>query len=222
MKKITKMNTAGSSTGQRVRALRERLGKTQAELAARMCFSRNYISIIENGREPSHRFLRALELLEKAPFPYIEHPATSVVKDELGGVPHDGIAEPGLMTRVIPLLSWAQAGTAQAWENLDAHEGFVGFNVRDSKAVAIRIRGDGMAPDFPHGTIAVVYPGWEAKSGDLVIARLKDGTVMFKRFHVDGNHYTFISLNPLYPPQTVDKSKVEKVLPVGSTFQSHL
>jgi SOS-response transcriptional repressor LexA len=132
------------------------------------------------------------------------------------------VTGPGVTASVIPLLSWAQAGTTQAWDDVYEHEGFIGFNVRDAKAVAIQIRGDSMEPQFKEGTIAIVYPGWEAKSGDLVIARLNDGTVMFKRLHVDGDHYTFISLNPIYPPLTVEKSKVEKLLPVGGTFQNHM
>jgi len=107
----------------------------------------------------------------------------------------------------------AQAGTTQAWDDVYEHEGFIGFNVKDEKAVAIQIRGDSMEPQFREGTIAIVYPTWEAKSGDLVIARLNDGTVMFKRLHVDGNNYTFISINPIYPPLTVEKSKVEKTGP---------
>lgn len=284
--------------GQRVRALREKLGITQAELAMRMGFVRNYISLVENGRQPSHRFIRALELLEEAPVPHFEH--ASVVREEplaptprgrikarrkelglslddlsrrtgyqrstihnveeghtrasekllrllsvhldlpleelMGGsdYPHlkgagyifgaeaNIVTEPGITARIIPLLSWAQAGTTQAWDDVYEHEGFIGFNVRDPKAVAVQIRGDSMAPEFPQGTIAIVYPSWEAKSGDLVIARLNDGTVMFKRLHVDGNHYTFISLNPIYPPRTVEKSEIEKVLPVGGTFQNQL
>jgi hypothetical protein len=38
---------------------------------------------------------------------------------------------------------------------------------------------------------------------------------MFKRMHVDDDHYTFISLNPIYPPLTLDKAKIERILPVG-------
>jgi len=284
--------------GQRVLALRKKLGITQQELSRRMGFVRNYISLVENGREPSHRFIRALELLEQAPEQHIEQesvvreepfaatprgliktrrkelglsledlarltgheksvirnveeghtPASEKllrllsihldlpVEDLMGGsdYPHLSGAgrtygaqpnvrtEPGVVARVIPLLSWAQAGTTQAWDDVYEHEGFIGFNVRDPKAVAVQIRGDSMAPQFPQGTIAIVYPTWEAKSGDLVIARLNDGTVMFKRLHVDGDHYTFISLNPIYPPLTVEKSKIEKVLPVGGTFQNQL
>ena len=284
--------------GERCRILRERLGITQAELARRMGFVRNYISLVENGRQPSHRFISALELLEQAPMQHFEHTArvreeafegtprglikarrkelglsleelsrlTGCEKSTLRNVeeghsraseellrllaehldlpleelmggsdyPHlkgaghtygakpNIVTEPGIKARTIPLLSWAQAGTAEAWEDVYEHEGFVAFNVKDAKAVAIQIRGDSMEPQYREGTIAIVYPSWEAKSGDLVIARLNDGTVMFKRLHVDGDHYTFISLNPIYPPLTVERSKVEKLLPVGGTFQNQL
>jgi len=263
-----------------------------------MGFVRNYISLVENGKKPAHRFIRALELVEQTPAHTIEQP--SIIREEpfgatprgrikarrkelgltldelakrtgyqkstihnveeghsrasekllrklaehldlpieelMGGsdYPHltgaghtfgaqaNIVTEPGVIARIIPLLSWAQAGTTQAWDDVYEHEGFIGFNVRDPKAVAVQIRGDSMAPQFPQGTIAIVYPSWEAKSGDLVIARLNDGTVMFKRLHVDGDNYTFISLNPIYPPLTVEKSKIEKVLPVGGTFQNQL
>ncbi len=60
--------------------MRKRLGITQTELSKRMGFVRNYISLVENGREPSHRFVRALELIEQAPSPYIEQ--TSVIREE--------------------------------------------------------------------------------------------------------------------------------------------
>lgn len=262
-----------------------------------MDFARNYISLVENGRKPAHRFIKALELQENAATSYFEQGGAG--EEPFGATPRgrikarrkelslslDDLAKltgcqkstlrnveegharasepllralsthldlpldelmggsdyahlkgagvtfgakpniatgPGVTARVIPLLSWAQAGTTQAWDDVYEHEGFIGFNVRDPKAVAVQIRGDSMAPQFPQGTIAIVYPNWEAKSGDLVIARLNDGTVMFKRLHVDGDHYTFISLNTIYPPLTVEKSKVEKVLPVGGTFQNQL
>jgi len=287
-----------TSIGQRVKLLRERLGISQTELAERMGFSRNYISVVENGKKPAHRFVRALELLEEAPIPFSGQTAT--VREEgysagprgrikarrlhlrlsledlakLTGYPkstlrnvEDGLAraeerllrqlakhldlpldeliggsdyphlvdggrtdraepniatEPGLTAQVIPQLSWAQAGTSAAWDDVFEHEGFTAFNLKDKKAVALQIRGDSMEPQFPHGTIAIVYPTWEAKSGDLVIARLVDGTVMFKRLHVDGERYTFISLNPIYPPLTVEKSKIEKLLPVGGTYRNQL
>jgi SOS-response transcriptional repressor LexA len=199
MKNIDTMN----NIGQKLRALRKKLGITQAECSKRMGFVRNYISLVETGYKPSRKFIKEMERLEQGELPEIEQ-------------------EPGVKTSMIPLLTWAQAGTTQAWKAVSEHEGISGFNVRDPKAVAVQIRGDGMAPQFPQGTIAIVYPSWKAKSGDLVIARLNDGTVLFKRLHVDGDSNTFISLNPIYPPMTVDKAKVEMVLPVGGTFQDQL
>jgi len=188
-----------NTIGQRVHALRKRLGITQTELSTRMGFARNYISLVENGRQPAHRFIRALELQEEEP---------------------EEIKPPTIPS--IPLLSWADAGTAKAWDDLPKHEGFTGLNLSDPKAVAVEIRGDGMAPQFPSGTIAIVYPSSKAKSGDLVIARLLDETVLFKRLQVDGNQYTFISLNSIYPPMTMDKGKIAAVLPVGGTYQDQL
>ncbi len=221
--------------GQRVRALRAKLGLTQKQLEARIGFVRNYISLIENGRQPSQRFIRALELVENAPAPHIEHggvvqdvpfaPASGALYAQAAashGFEDNGKSGAGMAVSVMPLLSWAQAGATQAWDSAYEQDGFIGLNVRDPRAFAVQIRGDGMAPQFPHGTFAIVYPGFEAKSGDLVIARLKDDTVKFNRLHVDGNRYTFISLNPIYPPLTVEKSKIEKLFPVGGTFQCHL
>lgn len=285
-----------NTTGQRLQALREKLGISQGELAKRMGFSRNYISLVENGREPAHRFLKALELLEQSPSHYseqyrpqnpfpgsprarmrqrreelglsldelarrtglqrsellgveeghtratekmlraISHALDIPAEELMGGSDYPYLAgagktfgalpnvetPPGMIARTIPQVAWAQAGTTQAWDDVYEHEGFVAFNVKDPKALAIQIRGDSMEPQYREGTIAIVYPSWEAKSGDLVIARLNDGTVMFKRLHVDGDKYTFLSLNPIYPPLTVDQSKIAKVLPVAMTQSPHM
>lgn len=218
-----------NNIGQRLRALRAKYGITQDELSKRIGFVRNYISLVENGRKPSRRFVRMLETLEQAPAHYFEQLSVPVVENLEFRPCRDSSADAAVekdlrtvTTREIPLLTWAEAGKAQAWEAASRHEGFIGFDVRDAKAVAVQLRGDSMAPLFPQGMIAIVYPGWEAKTGDLVIARLKDETVIFKRFHIDGDRFTFISLNPMYPPLTVEKSEVEKVMPVGGTFQSHL
>src|SRR4051812_12096247 len=57
----------GESFSQRVRKYREREGITQDELAKRLGMSRNYVSMIEGGREPSDQVVRHFELLELAP-----------------------------------------------------------------------------------------------------------------------------------------------------------
>ena len=51
----------------------------------------------------------------------------------------------------------------------------------------MQILGDGMAPQFPQGTIAIVYPSSEAKSGNLVIAQKGD----FRQQHGDDHPIRF-------------------------------
>lgn len=57
------------SIADRVKALRDRHGLTQAELAKRLFISRDYISQIENGREPSAGLKQQVELLERVGIP---------------------------------------------------------------------------------------------------------------------------------------------------------
>jgi PAS domain S-box-containing protein len=59
-----------ASTGDfanRVRAYRECEGISQEELAKRLGMSRNYVSMIEGGRDPSDQVVRHFELLQLAP-----------------------------------------------------------------------------------------------------------------------------------------------------------
>lgn len=50
-----------------VREYREREGISQEELAKRLGMSRNYVSMIEGGREPSDQVMRHFRLLESSP-----------------------------------------------------------------------------------------------------------------------------------------------------------
>lgn len=58
----------------------------------------------------------------------------------------------------------------------------------------IRINGDSMSPDYPHGSIVWVKQTTEVKYGDEVIAVL-NGSPYFKIYERDGLH----SINPDYP-----------------------
>ena len=53
------------SIADRVRILRRKLDMTQAEFAGELLISRDYLSQIENGREPSKRIVRSIDLLER-------------------------------------------------------------------------------------------------------------------------------------------------------------
>lgn len=203
-----------------IKARRKEMGLSLDELAKRTGYQKSAIRNVEEGHT------RAGEALLKQLAVHLDLP----LEDLMGGsdMPHltgsgrtfgataNVNTPPGMSVKVIPLLSSAQAGVAQ-WDDVYEHEGIPAFNIKDPKAVAITIRGDSMEPKYQEGTVAIIYPSIEAKNGDLVIARLSDGSVMFKRLQIDGDKYIFISLNPIYPPRTVEKSMVEKIVPVGMT-----
>lgn len=50
---------------ERFRQLREELGENQEEYARRFGVSRNYVGMIENGRDPGDTFLKLFDIIEK-------------------------------------------------------------------------------------------------------------------------------------------------------------
>lgn len=127
----------------------------------------------------------------------------------------------GLKPRKIPLITIAQAGELTSWEDIDDFEGIDSF-ATDPRALAVRIRGDSMAPDYKEGTIAILYPSIPPRSDNLVVARLTDGSVLFKRLHIAGDKYHFLSINPAYAPIIVTKDQIERMFPVGKTERNEL
>jgi SOS-response transcriptional repressor LexA len=129
----------------------------------------------------------------------------------------------GLVLRKIPVVSWAQAGpTLTAYCDVDDYEGLETFAVKDSRAVAVRISGDSMSPDYKPGTVAILYPSYPPRSENLVIAKLTDGSVLFKRLHIVGDKYHLISANPKYETRIVDPAEVERMVTVGKTERDEL
>lgn len=127
----------------------------------------------------------------------------------------------------VPILSIAQAGTALSrpfveWQDIDDYEGMQVFAVKDKHAIAVRIRGDSMSPDYKPGTVAILYPSLQPRSENLVIAKLKDGNVVFKRLHIVGDKFHLLSINPAYAPIIVTADEIEHMYTVGKTERDEL
>lgn len=90
----------------------------------------------------------------------------------------------------------AGAGTSvnfyedNAFENIEFPDDIIPSNAD----CGIRINGNSMSPDYPHGSIVWVKQTTEVKYGDEVIAIL-NGSPYFKIYERDGLH----SINPDYP-----------------------
>ncbi|MEM0964811.1 MAG: XRE family transcriptional regulator [Verrucomicrobiota bacterium] len=120
----------------------------------------------------------------------------------------------------VPVVSWAQAGQAESFDELPAEwQELIPVDCPDKHAFAIRLVGDSMEPEHREGEIAVVMPSHQPKNGCLVVARLKNDGVLFKRFFVeDAEQHLFrlSSYNPVYPSQVYPENSFSWIYPVWS------
>lgn len=103
-----------------------------------------------------------------------------------------------------PVISFAQAtGFDPILEPFDTYllgcgEDTFPFYVDPKPGMfALRVDGDSMSPEFPHGTIILVQGGVFAERGDTVVAKFREtGQVVCKRYQRRDNIITLESINP--------------------------
>lgn len=107
--------------------------------------------------------------------------------------------------RVIPLLTWVQAGALRSAEDLypyaGAAEEYLSVSVRGEHCFSLKVRGDSMLPDFREGDMIVIDPDLQPRSGDYVVVVI-DGTgeATFKRYMKKKDGEVLMPLNPDYSP----------------------
>ena len=126
-------------------------------------------------------------------------------------------------TVYVPVLSYAQAGAAVNFdaipESWEVEERIPMELPKNTKACAVKIRGDSMEPKYPEGATAVFLPDIPCRHGDLVIANVKDEGCMFKILEVLRGEFTELqlkSINPNYPPKKVKRDDLLWMWPVDS------
>jgi len=67
-------------------------------------------------------------------------------------------------------------------------------DVREGQFV-MRVEGQSMAPDFPHGTMLLVSGGTFPERGDIVVAKLAEDGLVVKHYHRKDNVIYLTSLN---------------------------
>ncbi|HTI71490.1 MAG TPA: S24 family peptidase [Candidatus Limnocylindria bacterium] len=107
--------------------------------------------------------------------------------------------------RAVPVVSWARAGEGIHYEDLCRQlEEWVSTDSRDANAFAVILEGDSMEPRFFAGDRVVVAPNSEPRNGDYVLARMRDGGVLFKQFQrtgPEGRVVRLSSINANYQPK---------------------
>jgi SOS-response transcriptional repressor LexA len=107
-------------------------------------------------------------------------------------------------SRMIPLISWVQAGSWTEIMDLfqceDTNEYYPCPENHSEKTFALTIVGESMSPDFIPGEIIYVDPCVEATSGACVVIRQNGDTeATFKQLMLDGSKKYLKALNPSWP-----------------------
>jgi len=117
-----------------------------------------------------------------------------------------------------PIISWASAGNAHAYEDQGQDVPHILTRCKDQNCYALAIEGDSMSPAYLTGDIAVVSPNREAQNGRLVIAKTVDDDVFFKQLKPGRKEDTIrlLSFNPNYAPLDLHRSELRFIHPVYS------
>ena len=119
------------------------------------------------------------------------------------------------MRAEVPLVSEVEAGNYTVIDNFKPNGNFDRVPVTvpiKRHTYALRVHGDSMvsetADSFPDGSIVIVEPEMEARSGDYVIALNGANETTYKTLIKDGGEYYLKPLNARYPIKLLGEARV--------------
>lgn len=184
--------------GQRIRKRRKELRITQGALGSRIGLSGSSISQWEDDKtNPNGDNLLNLAKELQVPPEFI-----------LYGENSSNVEYAKIDTRMVPILSYVQAGTWTAEctiRSLDGDIQFLQTNLDlSASAFTLIIKGRSMEPEFFEGDAVVIDPDVYPLPGDYVVAQNGEDQALFKKFRprgvIDGKEvFELVSLNPDYP-----------------------
>lgn len=118
--------------------------------------------------------------------------------------------------RVLPLISWVQAGDwMEISEGLAPQYGqeFLPCPVACSKdSFVLRVEGESMEPKFHHGDLIFVDPHVDPVSGRYVVVITEDtGEATFKQLIVEGGRQYLKALNPNWPNPIIELDRTARI-----------
>ena len=189
-----------STFGDRVRARREELSLTQAELAKKMGYkSRSSINKIElNQRNMKQSQIAALATALDTT------PAYLMGWNEEETQQHE--------TFTIPVLGRVAAGIPiEAVEDVIDYEELSSDIFKDSPKsyFGLKIKGHSMEPRICDGDYVIVHKQDDAECDDIVIARVNGEEATCKRLKKYAEGIALISLNPAYEPMVYTPDQID-------------
>lgn len=186
----------------RIKAAFSELGLKPIDVITKTGFSQPMVSKILNGSiHPTDKFIMAFCM------------AFNVSEQWLKTGQGERYSE---RARLIPVVSMANGGHNPdlIWE--DAYpvgEGFkkieCPYDLRDSKAYAVELRGSSMSPRYDEGEIVMVDTTKEVTNGSYAVVKLVNGEPLVKRVRIAGEMIVLESVNQAYEPVLVERRDLE-------------
>lgn len=193
----------GNTLGDRLRALRERSGKTQRELAALLCINRvSYTQYENNKRTPPPDTLRKLAIIFNVSVDYL-----------LGNdVMKTSAAKKGVK---IPVLGRVVAGVPiEAIQEILDYEEITPELAATGDFFALKIHGHSMEPRMLEGDVVIVRRQDDVDSGDVAIVLVNGDEATVKRVKKQKDGITLIATNTsVYEPHFYSNAEIAN-LPV--------
>ena len=204
--------------GEKLLALRKKLGITQSAMADRMGLSMSYVHQLEVGkRTPSDSVETIVRMLE-AQFAagMIEDPSSTMLREESTAYRRSS----KFQNRMIPVVGCAHAGEAQSYEEIpNDWQDWVQTDCRDEKAFAVRVEGDSMNGSYLSGDVLILTPSNEIYNGCLAVIKMKSDGFIFRQIERRGEILKLIPLNPRWEMEELLLSDVEWAFPLYAMFR---
>ncbi|WP_342585829.1 LexA family protein [Aeromonas hydrophila] len=201
--------------GERLKALREKEGLSQAALAEKCGWaSQSRVGNYEVGA----RKISADDAIVLAQALRVR-PELILFgsEDATPPTPNMVIAPPD--TRRIPVLSYVQAGGWTDVNEIRECDGNLVYITTDlalgERAFAIELKGHSMEPEFVEGDVVLIDPDEHPHPGDFVVAKNGEEAATFKKFRPrgvddDGKEvFELVPLNDDYPTMRSDRQHIQ-------------
>lgn len=181
--------------GQRIQTARLARHMTQTELGDRLAVHKGTVSRWENGKIDNISLATVERLAD----------VLAVNVAWLSGKDVPMVAEPKKHKNLVPVYGVIRAGIPiEAIQEILDYEEISEAMARDGEYLALRVKGDSMAPKISEGDVAIIRQQPTVENGQIAAVRVADDTATLKKFYQNGSQVTLVPLNPDYPTQIYD------------------
>lgn len=193
------------TVGERIKALRERLGISQVDFADRINVSKQTLYKYENNiitNIPSDKIEAVAKIGNTSPAYLMGW------DNNVGAIINGSKFQKNGVT--IPVLGRVAAGTPiEAVEDVIGTEEITVEMAATGEFFGLQIHGDSMEPKMSEGDIVIVRQQNDAESGETVIVTINGTDATCKRLRKYRDGIELISTNPSYDPMFFSNEEIE-------------